>query len=141
MKEPNGLYTGTPEPEKVEAFMRSLDHPLSDVVAQLRKIMLAFDKKVGEGIYWNAPTFYFTGRMGHFEPKEYKRYIAGLNLFKKDEVRVILLRGARVKDPTGLLEGDYADGRRLFSITSLADLKGKESALKSIVLQLVQQMK
>lgn len=141
MSKHNGLNTGTPEPERVDGFMRSLDHPLNDVVVHLRELLLSYDRKIGEGIYWNAPTFYFTGKMEPFDPKEYKRYIAGLNLFKKDAVRVILLRGSSAEDPTGLLEGDYKDGRRLMSFTSLSDLKSKEKSLKNIILQLVRSMK
>jgi hypothetical protein len=137
MKKENNLATGISEPEKVDAFMAALDYPLADVVNCLRKLILSVDTKIGEGIFWNAPTFYYTGKMQPFDPKEYRRYIVGFNLFKKDTVRLIFLKGALVKDPTGLLEGDYKDGRRLAIFTSIKEVKSKEKALQQIIRQLL----
>lgn len=37
---------------------------------------------IGEQIKWNNPCFYFTGEMPAFDPKEYKREIVVMNLFK-----------------------------------------------------------
>lgn len=101
------------EPEKVDEFMSKLKYPLADVVTYLRELILNIDQTLGEEIFFNAPAFFYTGKMKPFKPREYKRYIVGLNLFKKDGVRLILLRGADIPDPTGLLMGDYKDGRRL----------------------------
>jgi hypothetical protein len=75
--------------------------------------------------------------MKPFKPKEYKRYIVVFNLFKKDCIRLIFLRGASVIDPAKLLEGDYKDGRRIISIKNIADVKSKEKDLKKIIKQLV----
>ena len=101
------------QPELVNNFMKKLKHPLKNVAEELRKIILKADKTIGEEIAWNAPTFYYTGKMKPFKPKEYKRFIVGFNFFKKDCIRIIFLRGALANDKTGLLEGDYKDGRRL----------------------------
>lgn len=136
-KKENALYTGTSEPATVDVHMKALKHPLRDVAKQLRSIILSTHRAVGEGIFWNAPCFYFTGPMKPFDPKTYKRYIVGFNFFKQDCVRLIFLRGAEVKDPKGILEGKYADGRRLLLIRSLEDLKEKEKDLKNILKQLV----
>ena len=140
MKKVTNLNAGISEPEKVDAFMDALKYPMKDVVEYLREFILKTDKKIGEGIYWNAPTFYYTGKMQPFEPKEYKRYIVGFNLFQKDCVRLIFLRGADAADPTGLLEGDYKDGRRLALFKSMDDVKSKEKALKNIIKSLLQGM-
>ena len=140
-KKENALYTGTSAPEKVDDFMRDLDHPLRDVATALRRSILGMDKVIGEGIFWNAPVFYFTGEMKPFDPKTYKRYIVGFNFFKEDTLRLIFLRGASVNDKSGLLEGDYTDGRRLALFTSLEDVKRKEKDLKNIVTQLLKDMK
>ena len=137
MKKENNLATGVSEPELVDEFMRKLKHPLFDLVEYLRAFILSIDKTVGEGIYWNAPTFYYTGKMKQFDPKEYKRYIVGLNFYRQDAIRLIFLRGADATDPTGLLEGDYKDGRRIVSLKSIDDLKNKEGELKKIVKQLL----
>ena len=136
-KKENALFTGTSQPATVDLYMKGLKHPLRDVAEQLRSIILGADKAIGEGIFWNAPTFYYTGKMEPFEPKTYKRYVVGFNFFKQDCVRSIFLRGADVKDPNGILEGTYADGRRLLVIRSLEDLKQKEKDLKRFIKELI----
>jgi hypothetical protein len=135
-KEPN-ITTGISEPEKVDEFMAKLKYPLAGVVQYLRDFILGIDKKIGEGIFYNAPTFYYTGKMSPFNPKDYKRYIVSFNLYRKDTLRIIFLRGASVSDPTGILIGDYKDGRRLALFTSIEDVKAKEKALRNIIKQLI----
>lgn len=137
----NALFDGVSQPEKVDAFMKSLDHPLRNVAVELRKIILSSDKSIGEGIVWNAPCFYYTGAMKPFDPKTYKRYVVGFNFFKPDVIRMIFLRGADVKNHGSLLEGDYKDGRRLALFTSSADVKKNEKQLKSIIKELLSNMK
>ena len=137
MKKESNITTGISEPEKVNEFMAELKYPLAEVIQYFRELILSIDKKIGEGIFYKAPAFYYTGKMKPFNPKDYKRYIVGCNLFRKDLLRVIFLRGATVADPTGILEGDYKDGRRLMSFTSIEDVKSKEKALKSIIKELV----
>ncbi|HRT52522.1 MAG TPA: SRPBCC domain-containing protein [Flavobacteriales bacterium] len=136
----NALFSGVSEPELVDAYMKTLKHPLKPVAEQLRKVILAADKSIGEGIYWNAPCFYFTGKMEPFDPKTYKRYIVGFNFFKQDTLRLIFLRGADVEKQGGLLTGDYKDGRRLALFSSMADVKKHEKELKRIVKQLIKNM-
>lgn len=120
--------------------MDQLQHPLHDLVKYLRAFIVNIDDRIGEGIYWNAPTFYYTGEMQPFNPKEYKRYIVGFNFYKQDSIRLIFLRGADATDPTKLLEGDYKDGRRITSFTSIEDFKSKEVAFGNIVKQLLELM-
>jgi hypothetical protein len=126
------------EPEQVAAYLARLKHPLAEVVAALRQIILKTDASIGEEIKWNAPAFFFTGEMAPFNPKEYKRHLVVMNLAKPDSIRLVLMGGARAKDSSGLLEGDYADGRRLATFTSMAEVKAKQKALQSIVRALLQ---
>ena len=63
MKKKSDLTTGISQPEKIEKFMNNLVHPLHDTAKYLREMILSIDKTIGEGIFWNAPTFYFTGKM------------------------------------------------------------------------------
>jgi len=121
------------EPGKVDAYMQNLKHPLLKVVEALRKIILSADKKVGEEIKWNAPSFFYTGEMKPFNPKEYKRYIIVFNLYKKDCIRLVFPTGAKLEDTSGLLEGDYADGRRLAMFYDMKDVKSKEKTLQKLV--------
>ena len=121
------------EPDKVDAYMQTVKHPLAKVIEALRKIILSVDKEVGEEVKWNAPTFFYTGKMKPFNPKEYKRYIVVFNLLQQDCIRLVFPSGAKVNDTSGLLTGDYKDGRRLAMFYSLADVKAKEKQLKAVI--------
>ena len=129
------LNTKASEPEKVDAYMSRLKHPLAMVVEDLRQIILSTDEEIGEEIKWNAPTFFFAGKMKPTNPKEYRRYIVVFNLFKQDCIRLVFPSGAKVKDASGLLEGDYADGRRLAMFYSSKDVKSKAKALRAVITQ------
>jgi Domain of unknown function (DU1801) len=139
-KKENNLTLGISEPQIVDAFMQNLQHPLASVVAYIREVILKIDLAIGEGIYWNAPTFYYAGNMPPFEPKEYKRYIVGFVFNKQDCIRLIFLHAANVTDRTAILEGDHKDGRRLITFTSIADVKSKEEALVEIVKELLDRL-
>jgi hypothetical protein len=133
VKVPKDDKTKASEPGKVDAYMQKLDHPLSDIVETLRQIILTTDPEIGEEVKWNAPTFFYTGEMKPFDPKEYKRYIIVFNLFKKDCIRLVFPSGAKVNDTSGLLEGDYADGRRLASFYNLGDVETKKATLQAAI--------
>jgi hypothetical protein len=123
------------EPDKVDAYMKGLKHPLAEVVEALRRVILSTDLEIGEEIKWNAPTFFYTGEMKPFNPKEYKRYIVVFNLFKKDCIRLVFPSGARIGDTTGLLEGDYADGRRLALFHSVSEVKSRKGDMQRAIRQ------
>ncbi len=140
MKKESNLTLGISEPEKVAAYLKKMNHPLMEMVQLLRKIILSTDEKIGEGIYWNAPTFYYTGEMKAFDPKEYKRYIVGFVFNKVEVIRMVFLKGENASDPSGILEGSYKDGRRLAVFSSIDDINNKEQVLKEIIKELVNQM-
>lgn len=129
----NEKETAPTKTSEVEAYMNKLKHPLLPVVVELRKIILSADRSIGEEIKWNAPCFFYTGPMKPFNPKEYKRFIVGFNFYQKDCIRMIFLTGAKVNDKSGLLEGDYADGRRLAHFRNLKEVKEKEKHLVGIL--------
>jgi hypothetical protein len=133
MKQQQTALTKPSEPEKVDAFMSVLKHPLSKVVETLRTIILSTDREIGEEIKWNAPAFFYSGNMKPFNPKEYKRHIAVFNLHQKDCVRLVFPSGARVNDKSGLLEGDYIDGRRLALFHNMDEVKSKQAQLQSVI--------
>lgn len=130
-----GALTKPSEPEKVDRYMAKLTHPLADVVAALRKIILSADPEVGEEIKWNAPAFFYSGELPHFNPKEYKRHIVVFNLYRQDCIRLVFPSGARVKDKSGLLEGDYSDGRRLALFHNMREVKSRKAVLQQIIKQ------
>ncbi|RFS19991.1 DUF1801 domain-containing protein [Chitinophaga silvatica] len=137
MKKEPALTTGISAPETVDNFMKDLKHPMTDVISEIRRSIMATDKNIGEGISWNAPVFFYSGKLPPFNPKEYKRYIVGFNLFKQDALRLIFLQGAALSDPNNLLEGDYKDGRRIITITGITDFKNKEKELKKFISELI----
>lgn len=137
IKEKNELLTQPSEPEAVDAWMKTCKHPLKSLVTELRNIFLAADQSVGETIAWNAPCFFYTGKLNPFPPKEYKRVLVVFNFYRNDCIRLIFLRGALAKDPKGLLEGDYKDGRRLMQFSNLAGVKSSEKAIQAIIRSLI----
>jgi hypothetical protein len=133
MKSKQELSTKPSEPEKVDAYLKKLKHPLKEVVEALRQIILSTDKEIGEEIKWNAPTFFFSGEMRPFNPKEYKRYVVVFNLYQKDCIRLVFPSGAKINDKTGFLQGDYTDGRRLAFFPSMAKVKSEEKVLQAVI--------
>jgi hypothetical protein len=115
----------------VTEYIEKLDAPVAQIVQAIRQIVLSMDPEIGEEIKWNAPSFLYTGEMKPFNPKEYKRYIIVMNLHKR--ILLVFPSGAKVNDNTGLLEGDYADGRRLIYIKDIDDLKSKETGIKKVI--------
>jgi hypothetical protein len=132
MSTKDSLTIEASDPEVVDAYMDKLKHPLHDVAVYLREIFASADKSVGEKIAWNAPAFFYTGKLKPFNPKEYKRYIVVFNFTKKDCIRLVFLKGALASDTSDLLEGDYKDGRRIASIYSMAEAKKAAKDLKKI---------
>ncbi|MEO5681599.1 MAG: DUF1801 domain-containing protein [Chitinophagaceae bacterium] len=68
--------------DQVTAHIKKLDPATGEIVQALRQLILSTDTAIGERIKWNNPSFYYTGEMKPFDPKEYKREIAVFNLFK-----------------------------------------------------------
>jgi len=118
--------------QQVTAHIEKLDPAVGEIVQNLREIILSTDKDIGEQIKWNNPSFYYTGEMKPFDPKEYKRDIVVFNLFK-NRIMLVFPGGAKVNDKSGLLEGDYKDGRRTAVFKDLADVKLKKEALRSVL--------
>ncbi len=133
MKTAKDLTTKKSEPERVDAYINDLKHPLKNVLESLRKIILSTDPEIGEEIKWNAPTFFYAGEMAPFNPKEYKRYLIVSNLFQKDCIRLVFPSGARISDKSGLLTGDYADGRRLALFPTIDEVRRRELALRKAI--------
>src|SRR5262245_3997846 len=127
-------FTKQEESEQVSEHIKKLDPKVAEIVQALRSIILGTDKEIGERIKWNNPSFYFTGEMKPFDPKEYKREIAVFNLYK-NRIMLVFPGGAKVNDNSGLLEGDYKDGRRIAVFKDLNHVKAKEKSLRQILKQ------
>jgi hypothetical protein len=118
--------------QQVIQHIQKLDASIRDIVETLRQIILNASDKISERIKWNNPSFYYSGEMQPFDPKEYKREIAVFNLHK-NRIMLVFPSGAKVNDTTGLLTGDYADGRRIVVFKDMEDVKAKESALQTAI--------
>ena len=118
--------------DQVTEHIKKLDPTVAKTVQSLREIILSSDKEIAEHIKWNNPSFYYTGEMKAFDPKEYKREIIVFNLFK-NRIMLVFPSGAKVNDNSGLLEGDYKDGRRISIFKDLEDVKAKEKDLRTVI--------
>ena len=118
--------------EQITEHIKKLEPTLAEVVEALRKIILSTDSEIGERIKWNNPSFYFTGKMKEYDPKEYKRDMIVMNLFK-GRIMLVFPSGANVNDKSGLLEGEYKDGRRITIFKDLDDVKEKQNLLQKVI--------
>ena len=119
--------------EAVQKFMDESDHPLTPVMKEIRRIVLATDPEIGEQIKWNAPAFYYTGEMKAFDPKEYKRDILVYNLHKKEYVLLVFPTGAKVTDASGLLQGNFPDTRKTVVFSSLEEVGKRAKDLQAAI--------
>lgn len=124
--------SSTSDSELVTEIIQKLEPDFASLVEQLRKLILKTDKEIGEQIKWNSPAFYYTGKMKDFAPKEYKRDLVVLNL-RKGQVLMVFPTGASIMKNTEILEGDYADGRRMITIKNKEELNKKEKAIQLII--------
>ena len=116
----------------VDEFLKGQDEQLAEVIKAIRKIIFSTDKEIGEQIKWNSPCFIYSGKMKPFNPKEYKRDIAVVNIHRGYAL-LVFPTGAIIKDNSGLLEGDYKDGRRLAKFMDIKEVKAREKDLKKVI--------
>jgi len=126
------VSTKLSDKEQVTKHIQKLDPVFGKIIETIRQIILTTDKEIGERIKWNNPSFYYTGEMKPFDPKEYKREIVVFNLYK-GRIMLVFPSGAKVKDASGLLEGDYKDGRRITIFKDMKDVKFKEKELQQVI--------
>lgn len=118
--------------EQVSEHIKKLEPAIGQVVEALRQMILSTDPEIGERIKWNNPSFYYTGEMLEFDPKEYKRDLIVMNLHK-GRIMLVFPSGAKVNDQSRLLEGDYKDGRRIAIFKDLEDVQTKQGALHKVI--------
>ena len=132
MKATSNKPAAVTDGKQVTDHIQTLGPELSKTIQYLRELILSTDKEIGERIKWNNPSFYYTGEMKPFDPKEYKREIVVFNLFK-NRIMLVFPSGATVNDRSGLLQGDYKDGRRITLFKDLKDVKAKEKDLRLVL--------
>ena len=125
------------EKEQVDIHIHKLSKNTAAIVQKIREIILKTDPSISEYIKWNNPSFYYNGEMKAFDPKEYKRDIAVMNLHK-NRIMLVFPSGAKVNDNSGFLEGNYRaanrkDGRRTVIFKDLEDVELKKEALQIVL--------
>ena len=118
--------------QQVSQHIQKLEPSLGKIIEYIRQFILSTDPEISERIKWNNPSFYYTGEMKPFDPKEYKREIIVMNLHK-GKIMLVWPSGAKVKDSSGLLVGDFKDGRKTIVFNDLADVKTKEKLLSKTI--------
>jgi len=118
--------------DQVTEHIQKLEPTMGKTIEAIRKMILGVDSEISDRIKWNNPSFYYTGEMKPFDPKEYRRDIIVMNLHK-GRIMLVFPSGAKVNDKSGLLEGDYKDGRRTCVFADMNDVKSKEKALKQVI--------
>ncbi|KUJ61972.1 hypothetical protein AR687_10465 [Flavobacteriaceae bacterium CRH] len=120
--------------ELVTALVEKLDAENKSTVAFLRQLILDTDKEISEQVKWNSPSFYFSGEMKAFNPKEYKRDILVINIHR-GSILLVFPTGATISDIEELKAVNYPDGRKIIKIAGLDDAKIKQKSLQATILE------
>jgi len=118
--------------EQVTQHIQKLDVSIRDIIETLRQIILSVSDDISERIKWNNPSFYYSGEMQPFDPKEYWREMIVFNLHK-NRIMLVFPSGAKVNDTTRLLTGDYADGRRIVVFKDMDDVRLRKADLQFVI--------
>ncbi|AWA30064.1 hypothetical protein HYN48_08215 [Flavobacterium magnum] len=120
------------DPQSVTEFIRNLHPDFAALTEAIRTAVLETDTLVSEHIKWNSPAFFYNGDMKPFDPKEYKRDILVIHT-RKNYALLVFPTGNIIDDRDGVLEGNYADGRRMIRLGSIADLNKNRIALQNVI--------
>lgn len=64
-----------PADPEVEDWFARTDHPLAEVMQDVRRAILAVDDRITESIKWKSPTFSYRGNIASIDPKA-KRHVS-----------------------------------------------------------------
>lgn len=116
--------------DDVEAFLRTLKHPLQTEIEAVRLIILGVSPAISEGVKWNAPSF-----------RTEKDWFATINVRSTKTVQLIVFLGVKKRtglkpfkltDPNGLVKW-LADDRILVTLGAGRDIPANRKALEGIV--------
>ena len=121
------------DPKSVSDFIEALEPEFAGFIQKIREAILQTDPQIGEQIKWNSPSFFWLGEMKSFDPKTYARDLIVLNL-RKSQALLIFPTGNKVEDSSGLLQGDYSDGRRIVLFKSVEEFNARKIDLENCIL-------
>ena len=115
-------------PDDASAFLAALDHPLKADIEAVRKLILATDPAITDGVKWNSLSFRHTD------------WFATVNLRSKDVIQLVMHTGAKAKnnsklkipDENGLLVW-LAKDRALATLGAGKALKTNAKAFEAII--------
>ncbi|MCF6129999.1 DUF1801 domain-containing protein [Flavobacterium sp. AS60] len=114
--------------QTVTEHINGIDISSRAIVQKLRDIFINANPEIAEHIKWNSPSFFYGGEMKEFNPKEYKRDLAVINLHR-GKILIVFPTGNKIDATIGLGGKDYPDGRKIVEITSVEDVNKKEILL------------
>jgi len=118
--------------KSVTDFIQKLEPDFAKLIKQIRITILETDESICEQIKWNSPSFFYNGEIKPFNPKEYKRDIIVIHT-RKNEALLVFPTGNIIEDKSGILEGNYTDGRKMVLFKTAEEFEKKQSDLKSVI--------
>lgn len=111
--------------DKVDEFLRKLNHPLTAEIEAVRSIIKGVNKDIAEEVKWKAPSFNYKGE-----------YLVTFNLWETKRIHLVFHNPliSKVKNP--LLEGEFRD-RRMVYFSNKKDVKAKKSLLEKALGDLI----
>ena len=105
---------------EVDEWFAALQHPLKDVMLDVRRAILSADRRVDECIKWKSPTFTFEGNIASIDPRA------------KAHVLLMFHQGAKLPGKHPALEGT-GNTVRYLRFADRADVKRKRADLRAAV--------
>jgi hypothetical protein len=105
---------------EVDSWFADFEHPLKDVMLDVRRVILGADERITESIKWKTPTFSYKGNLVSFQSNA------------KKFVSLMFHTGAQIPGEHPHLEGDAAQVRTM-KIANLDELAQKRAALEAVV--------
>ena len=105
---------------EVEKLLKKKKHPMDAEMRRIREIILSVDDRIEEAPKWSSPTFIYKGN------------IASFFMNTKKFVSLMFHKGATIKDPGGLLEGDGKEAR-FARFYDMKDIEKKKVALRKVI--------
>lgn len=109
-----------PTDPAVDEWFARTDHPLANVMQEVRRAILAVDRRITESIKWKSPTFSYRGNIASIDPKA------------KRHVSLLFHQGAGIRGRHPDLEGGGSTARYM-RFVDRADVKRKRAALQRAV--------
>lgn len=123
---------------QVTAHIDKIEIQHRETIGWLRSIFLDADSEIAEHIKWNSPAFYYNGQMKAFDPKEYKRDLAVINLHR-GKILLVFPTGNKINTPD-MGGKNYPDGRKIIEIQNLEDAQNKAQILRDGILNWIEQI-